>query len=75
MKKLYKSLHDRKWLGVCGGLAEYLELDSTVIRILWIFISLFFSAIIGGLIMYLIMAIIMKYRPYYEEIIIEKKEE
>ena len=35
-KKLVKSRTDRKICGVCGGLAEYINLDPTVIRILWI---------------------------------------
>lgn len=33
-KKLYKSLKDRKIAGVCGGIAEYFDIDSNVIRIL-----------------------------------------
>ena len=32
-KKLYKSVKDRKLTGVCGGIAEYFEVDSTIIRI------------------------------------------
>ena len=32
-KKLYKSSTDKKILGVCGGIAEYFEVDSTIIRI------------------------------------------
>jgi phage shock protein C len=35
-KKLVKSRTDRKICGVCGGLAEYINLDPTVIRILWL---------------------------------------
>ena len=31
-KKLYKSSTDKKILGVCGGIAEYVEVDSTIIR-------------------------------------------
>lgn len=35
-KKLYRSRSDRKLAGVCGGLAQYLNVDSTVIRILFL---------------------------------------
>ena len=35
-KKLVKSRTDRKICGVCGGIAEYINLDPTVIRILWL---------------------------------------
>ncbi|HCL04031.1 MAG TPA: PspC domain-containing protein [Lachnoclostridium phytofermentans] len=38
-KKLVKSRTDRKICGVCGGIAEYINLDPTVIRILWIIFS------------------------------------
>lgn len=33
---LYRSRNDRMLLGVCGGLAEYLNMDSTLIRVLWV---------------------------------------
>ncbi len=41
-KKLYKSRTDKKWLGVCGGLAKYFGLSSNVIRFLF-----FFTLIVG----------------------------
>ena len=34
-QKLYLSDKDRKIAGVCGGLAEYFGIDSTIVRILW----------------------------------------
>lgn len=34
-RKLYLSDKDRKIAGVCGGLAEYFGIDSTIVRILW----------------------------------------
>lgn len=34
-RKLYLSDKDRKISGVCGGLAEYFGIDSTIVRILW----------------------------------------
>jgi len=39
-KRLYRSKKDRKIAGICGGLAEYLETDPTLIRL--IFVLLFF---------------------------------
>lgn len=50
-KKLYRSVTDRKIAGVCGGLAKYLDVDPTVVRI--IFLILLFM-IGGGFIIYLI---------------------
>ena len=36
MKKLCLSNTNKKIAGVCGGLAEYFEIDATVVRVLWI---------------------------------------
>lgn len=40
MKKLYKSSTDKKLAGVCGGIGEYFEIDSTVVRLLWVIFAL-----------------------------------
>lgn len=50
-KKLYRSSTDRKIAGVCGGLAEYLNIDPTLVRVLFLFL-LFFGG--GGFILYII---------------------
>ncbi|MBQ8800195.1 MAG: PspC domain-containing protein [Lachnospiraceae bacterium] len=55
-KKLKKSRTDRKLCGVCGGLAEYLNMDSTIIRLIW---ALLILAAGTGLLAYIIAAIIM----------------
>ena len=39
MKKLYRSKTDYKLMGVCGGLGQYLGLDATVVRVVWIIAS------------------------------------
>lgn len=39
-KKFYLSQTDKKLAGVCGGIADYLNVDSTVIRILMIFLTI-----------------------------------
>lgn len=60
-KKLYLSDTDKKLFGVCGGLAEYFGIDSTVIRLLWII----FVFVMGtGLLAYLVAALIMPRRPH-----------
>lgn len=58
-KKLYKSYTDRKILGVCGGIAEYFAIDSTLVRLLWV---LFVLAGGSGIIGYILCAIIMQNR-------------
>lgn len=59
-KKLYRSNNDRWFAGVCGGIAEYFDLDPTLIRVLFI---LFGFAIGGGLIIYLIMWLVIPQAP------------
>lgn len=58
MKKLYRSRTNRKIAGVCGGLAEYLDIDPTIIRLISVFI-LIFTGLIPLLIAYLIAWVIV----------------
>ena len=60
-KKLYKSRTDKKLAGVCGGIAEYFNIDSTLVRLGWVVFSLLGGS---GLLAYIIAAIIMPDRPY-----------
>ena len=59
-KKLYKSSTDKKLAGVCGGLAEYFNIDSTLVRLGWVVFGLLGGS---GLLAYIIAAIIMPDRP------------
>ncbi len=52
-KKLYRSRKNSMIAGVCGGLAEYLGMDPTMMRMLYIIISLL-SAAFPGVIVYII---------------------
>ena len=53
MKKLYRSSEDRKIAGICGGLGEYFSVDSTLIRLAFVFITLL-TAIIPMIVAYLV---------------------
>lgn len=74
MKKLYRSKSDRKLSGVCGGIAAYFNIDSTLVRLAWALIS-FFSASIPGILIYIVCAFVIPDEPdawdttgnYYEE--------
>ena len=55
-KKLYRSNEDKKIFGVCGGIAEYFEIDSTIVRVGWIILSCAFGS---GILAYLIAALCM----------------
>ena len=60
MKKLYRSNTNRKLCGVCGGFAEYFDLDPTIIRLLVVILTLFGG---GGLLIYLICALVIPNNP------------
>ncbi|MDG5786624.1 PspC domain-containing protein [Evansella sp. AB-P1] len=53
MKRLYRTIHDRKLAGVCGGLGHYFNIDPTMVRILAI-ILFFASGGVGFIIGYII---------------------
>jgi phage shock protein C len=59
-RKLYRSKTDRKVAGICGGLAQYFNLDATLIRVLFVVL-----AVLGGsgLVIYLVMWIIVPNEP------------
>jgi phage shock protein PspC (stress-responsive transcriptional regulator) len=61
-KRLYLSDTDKKIAGVCGGIAEYFGIDSTLIRLGWVFLLLP-TAFIGGIVMYFLAAAIIPHRP------------
>ena len=55
-KKLYRSSTNKKLFGVCGGLAEYFDMDATVIRIIYLLLLLGAGV---GLLAYLVCALVM----------------
>ncbi len=59
-KRLYKSQDDCMLFGVCGGVAEYFGIDSTIIRLL---VAVFCLCLGTGLVAYLISALVIPSRP------------
>ncbi len=55
-KKLFKSNTDKKICGVCGGVAAYFDIDSTVVRLALVAFTLFGGS---GILAYIIAAIVM----------------
>lgn len=55
-KKLYRSTKNRVFLGVCGGVGEYFNIDPVVIRVVWV-ISAFAGG--AGILVYIIAAILI----------------
>jgi phage shock protein C len=56
MKRLYRSDKNKILGGVCGGIGEYLDVDPTLIRLIWIMFALVFGS---GVIAYIIAWIII----------------
>ena len=63
VQRLHRSRRDRKIGGVCGGFADYLQVDSTMVRVLWVAGSFFYGA---GIILYLILLVALPDDPGYK---------
>lgn len=61
-RSLYRCRHDRRLAGVASGLAEFFDLDVSLVRILWV-LSIFVGGI--GIALYIVMAIIVPLEPEY----------
>ena len=60
-KKLYRSRDQKMFAGVCGGIAEYFEMDVSIIRILWAIITIASAGF--GILIYILMIIIFPELP------------
>ena len=59
-RRLYRCRHDRRIAGVASGVAEFFDLDPTVVRVVWFF-SIFFGGL--GIFVYIAMALIVPLEP------------
>ena len=59
-KKLYRSRSSRMLAGVCGGIAEYFNVDPTIVRVIWAIASIFIPA---GIVAYLAGMFIIPEKP------------
>jgi phage shock protein C len=57
-KRLYKSSTDKKISGVCAGIANYFEIDPTIVRAVYAILTVFTSGF-PGVILYIILALVM----------------
>ena len=58
-KKLYRNSQNRMVAGVCSGLAEYLNIDPTIVRVIWALVGLSGA----GILAYLVCALIIPEKP------------
>ena len=68
MKRLYKSYTDKRLAGVCGGIAQILGIDSTIVRGIWALFTLFLGV---GLVIYILLAFLLPYSD--TEIVLKTK--
>lgn len=62
-KKLYKSRNEKMISGVCAGIANYFDLDPTIIRLIWVLVVLVGGT---GILAYIICAIVIPEEPENE---------
>jgi len=62
-RRLFRSSVDWKIAGVCGGLAEYLGADSTVVRLIWAILAIVPGAVVLGIAAYLVAWFIIPSAP------------
>ena len=60
-KRLHRSSDDRMLCGVCAGIAEYFEIDPTLIRLAWVFCCCF--GVFPAIIAYIIAAVVIPTAP------------
>ncbi|AJY73817.1 PspC domain-containing protein [Paenibacillus beijingensis] len=63
MRQLYRSRRNKKLFGLCGGLAEMLNVDANLLRILFIVVAVFTSGAI--ILIYILAALVIPKEPYY----------
>ena len=66
-KKLYRSTSNKMLAGVCGGIAEYFNVDPTIISLAYVLLSVF-TAAFPGIIVYILAMIIIPSDPGYTDI-------
>jgi len=64
-RQLTLSATDSKIAGVCGGIAEYLDVDPTVVRLIWLVLSVVPGAIVLGVLAYLLAWVIIPKAPMH----------
>ncbi len=57
-RRLTRSNRNKMIAGVCGGLAEYFNMDPTLVRVLYVLVSIL-SAVFPGIVAYIIMMFVM----------------
>ena len=62
-RRLMRSSTDVKIAGVCGGLAKYLDVDPTIVRLFWAILAVVPGGIVGGIVAYVVAWLIVPKAP------------
>ncbi|MDL2282049.1 PspC domain-containing protein [Parabacteroides sp. OttesenSCG-928-G06] len=62
-KRLMRSNRNKMIAGVCGGIAEYLDLDPTIVRVAYVLLSIF--TVFAGAIVYIVLWLVMPQQDSY----------
>ena len=68
VRKLYRSKTNKVFAGVCGGLGEYFNVDPVLLRLVWVIAAMLLSLGLGGLVVYIIAAVIVPLDPGYIDV-------
>jgi phage shock protein C len=60
-KRLYRSTEERMFAGVCGGIAEYLDVDPTLVRLFFVALTLLSGG--QGLLIYIVLMLVVPEQP------------
>lgn len=61
-KKLYRSESDKVFAGICGGLGEYFDVDSVILRLIWLLVVVM-TGIFPGVIVYIVAIFVIPKKP------------
>jgi phage shock protein C len=62
-KRLFRSSANKKIAGVCGGIAEYLQIDSTIVRLIWLVLIFIPMPIVPAIVAYFVAWLVMPQAP------------
>ena len=68
VRKLYRSKTNKVFAGVCGGLGEYFNVDPVLLRLVWVIAAMLLGLGLGGLVVYIIAAVIVPLDPGYIDV-------
>jgi phage shock protein C len=62
-RRLMRSVVNSKLGGVCGGIAEYFDVNPTIVRVIWVALSVVPGGLVGGILVYILAWIIIPREP------------